>query len=705
MVEKNEQKNIRCIDADIYNHICDISAFDAHYITDSGIQKRSRGNPKSRKHIDYMNIISSFDIETSRIKEIEQAIMYIWQWCFWKSETDYKIVIGRTWDDFLYFCAEIKKALPDGAKLIVFDHNLSYEFQFLRGIYKFHPEEVFALESRRVLKCDLYGVLEFRCSYIQTNMSLDTFTEKMQVKHGKLTGTLDYTKVRYPYTELTRVELAYCVNDVLGLCEAIYTEMTHDGDNLYSIPLTSTGYVRRDAKRAMRAVGKRYIADQLPDYELYTLLREAFRGGNTHANRYYADIKLSSDTVGPIHSADRASAYPAEQCTADFPVSGFFAVQKDRWTYDYLMHLITERHRACIFRVAFMGIRLHDNRWGCPYLSISKCRNIVHEIRDNGRILSADYLETTITDVDYSIIAEEYDWQDMKISDLYHARYGKLPEPLTDCTKRYYTAKTTMKGVAGQEIFYMKSKNKLNSIYGMSAQDPVKESILFNKDDSNDFEVDSSTPPADLLAESNRRAFQPYQWGVWVTAWARYHLEQGIKIAGDGFLYCDTDSVKYVGNADFTRHNAERIKAAKDAGAFAVDPKGRTHYMGVFEQEDDMTEFKTLGAKKYAYRDLSGKLHITVAGVSKKNGAEELEKAGGLDAFKEGFIFRDAGGSELVYNDNPQIKEYKTPDGVILPITANVVIRDSTYELGLTADYKRILYNSRMIPLDKNDIL
>ena len=107
MVEKNEQKNIRRIDVDIYNHICDISAFDVHYITDSGIQKHGRGNPRSRKHIDYMNIISSFDIETSRIKEIEQAIMYIWQWCFWKSETDYKIVIGRTWDDFLYFCAEI----------------------------------------------------------------------------------------------------------------------------------------------------------------------------------------------------------------------------------------------------------------------------------------------------------------------------------------------------------------------------------------------------------------------------------------------------------------------------------------------------------------------------------------------------------------------------------------------------------------------
>ena len=36
----------------------------------------------------------------------------------------------------------------------------------------------------------------------------------------------------------------------------------------------------------MRYVSKTYIKNQLPSYAVYKLLREAFRGGNTHASRF-----------------------------------------------------------------------------------------------------------------------------------------------------------------------------------------------------------------------------------------------------------------------------------------------------------------------------------------------------------------------------------------------------------------------------------
>ena len=39
--------------------------------------------------------------------------------------------------------------------------------------------------------------------------------------------------------------------------------------------------------------------------------------------------------------------------------------------------------------------------------------------------------------------------------------------------------------------------------------------------------------------------------------------------------------------------------------------------MGLFEIEDHIKRFKTMGAKKYAYEDDEGKLHITIAGVNK----------------------------------------------------------------------------------------
>lgn len=651
-------------------------------------QKRGRGNPSNSKGIKYKDCISAFDIETSRIKEIEQSIMYVWQWHFLELDCT---VFGRTWKEFEAFAKALISHMKDKEYLCVFVHNLSYEFQFLRGIYDFEPDEVFAVQSRKVLKCTMYNHLEFRCSYLHSNMSLKLYTEKMNVEHKKLDGDeFNYNIVRYPWDILSQKEIEYCANDVIGLCEAIKVEMIHDGDNLYTIPLTSTGYVRRDAKRAMREISHSFVKEQLPDIDLYKMLREAFRGGNTHANRAYAGIVLHG-----VKSYDRSSSYPDTQCNCMFPVGRFF--HAGECSKDEILNLINVRKKAVIMRVALWNVRLQYPWWGCPYLSRDKCRNIQGGTFDNGRILEAEYLETTITDIDLRIILEEYEFDKASFFDVYYARYGKLPKPLIDTTIDYYRKKTELKDVEGQELLYLKSKNKLNSIYGMMAQDPVKQSIdfRFNPETGISDFIERDEDWRVILDNSNRRAFLCYQWGVWVTAWARYRLEEGIKIAGDGFVYCDTDSVKYLGSADWESYNKKRIADSKKSGAFATDPKGVTHYMGVYEYEGEFFEFATLGAKKYCYRKTpQSRLTVTIAGVTKSKGGNELEKAGGISAFKEGFTFREAGGTESVYNDNPEIKTYIV-DGHEIPITSNVVIRDSTYTLGITAEYARLLEDSR----------
>lgn len=614
--------------------------------------------------------------------------MYIWQWCFMLPEDQsYIVVVGRTWHEFHEFSRKIAESLQ-GDYLCIYVHNLSYEFQFLRGIYGFQQEEVFAIDKRKILKCEMLGALEFRCSYLHSNMSLALFTSKYHAKHQKLSGVeFDYTKQRFSDTVLTEKELAYCINDVVGLCEALITEMQHDGDTFNTVPLTSTGYVRRDAKKAMRTCPN-LVKAMLPDITLYEILREAFRGGNTHANRFYANRIIRGD----IQSDDRSSSYPAVMCCNLFPMSKFFL--RDGCTLEDLNHLIHIRKRACVFRVRLGGIKLKNPYWGSPYLSTSKCRKIISAKYDNGRILQAEYLETTFTDIDFEIFNSEYTAEFIEPFDVYHARYGKLPAALIGTIETYYKAKTELKGVKEQEIFYMKSKNKLNALYGMSAQDPVKHSILFYDDEYHgDNETDEN-----ILEEHNKHAFLPYQWGVWVTAWARLRLEEGIRACGDGFLYTDTDSVKHIGRVDFTEYNSERIKEAKKAGAFATDPAGNVHYMGVFENEKDAAaiSFKTLGSKKYCYVTKDGVLHLTCAGVNKKLGAKELSDNGGIDAFKIGFVFVAGGGSESVYNDKPAVEYWTRPDGVKECITSNVVIRDSTYTLGITNEYMGLLESCKM---------
>ena len=434
--------------------------------------KNRRGNPAGKKR-HYVGITTAFDIETTLIDEIKQSVMYIWQWQFGEDIT----VIGRTWDDFSNLLSRVKSALPSGRWLVCYVHNLSYEMEFLKAVYDFKSEEVFAVSSRKVLKCDMYECFEFRCSYKLTNMSLKEFTKKMGVKHTKLDGDeFDYSKKRYPWTELTERELEYCINDVRGLVEAVNALMARDGDTLQTIPLTSTGYVRRNAKKAMRnGVHHNFIYSILPDYETYKALKEAFRGGNTHSNRYY-----SGDIVKHVHSADRSSSYPAVICNCEFPMTAFIPIMKKDLNKDYIERCITIRHKALLLRIGIKDLRLRDGYYGCPYLSKDKCRNChkVIDTYDNGRILKAYYIETTVTDIDLKIITSQYKGRIYFLQGWY-ASYKKLPQSLIDEVIKYYKDKTELKGVEGMEIYYDKAKALLNALYGMMAQDPVKHRCIY----------------------------------------------------------------------------------------------------------------------------------------------------------------------------------------------------------------------------------
>lgn len=658
--------------------------------------KRHRANMGGKQRRIYKDVLCAFDIETTRLTgeqhpifdgekgENERAIVYSWALHF----HGYMTYRGRTLDEFARLLAKLRAELAGKERLVIWVHNLSYEFQFLRGIYDFSAEEVFCTAPRKVLRADMKNAFEFRCSYLHSNMSLAEYTRKYNVKHKKLDGeAFDYEKTRYPWTLLTEAEWLYQLHDVWGLCEALEAEMQLDGDDLYSVPLTSTGYVRREVKKAMREYSRYKLPATLPDYATFTLLRKAFRGGDTHANRYY-----TGRIIEDVMSADRSSSYPDVQCNRPFPVGSWLYVNNPDSRHINL--LINKRKKAYVMRAKFTNIALRNIRWGFPYISRDKCENLRGGLYDNGRVLKADELITTFTDVDFTIMSEQYKWESMEALEMSCSRYGKLPDEYTGVAKEYYRRKTELKDVAGQEIYYMKSKNLLNSIYGMSAQNPAKPHIDFK----NGQFIEREESAEDLLLDGYKNAFQSYAWGVWTTAWARYELQQGLKLAGDGAIYCDTDSVKYIGEIDWTAYNRERILASASSGAFATDTHGKTHYMGVFEMEKEYRRFATLGAKKYAFQySENGETLVTIAGVTKRTGGAELdegdEHGNGLERFvllEPPFTFRKAGGTEARYCDSWSYRNINVGGGV-LDIAPCVVIRPSTYTLGITEEYRAIL--------------
>lgn len=646
-------------------------------------------NYSKRKKADktlFRNCMCAFDIETTYLDDVEQSIMYIWQFAVMDLRNEnIWYCFGRTWEQFTKL---LDSFYHEGITVLVWVHNLSYEFQFMRHWLPFRKDKIFALKSRKVVRADIDGA-QFRCSYIQTNKSLDAFTRDMGVVHQKLSGVeFDYSKKRYPWTEMTTEELQYCCNDVVGLLEAMRVRMRMENDTLYSLPLTSTGYVRRLAKEAMRKFNHNQLQAMMCDVDVYKLLRLEFRGGDTHANRYHVNKILEN-----VASYDRASSYPDVMLNYRFPMSAFTP------------RLITDidelekkcQIRDCCFIAVFTitNLQQRDIYYGAPYLSLDKAVEISGQVVDNGRVLSADKAVYVFNDIDWKIVKSEYVGE-VEISQVYIAKYGYLPQAFRDLVIDLFHKKTSLKNVNGQELNYMRSKELINSLYGMCAQNPVKPDVIYMDEPDQAFTLEDIVDIGEKLEKYNKKAFLLYAWGCWVTAWARLKLKEMINIVGDNFVYCDTDSVKFLVRDDYNRivarieeYNQSLKELSISNKGYADDKKGITHYLGVYEYEETYKQFKTLGAKKYAYTRQDGSFKITIAGVPKKAGAREM---GTIKNFNVGFVFRNSGKLESVYNDSDYGTYY--PDDSSehrIEIRSNIVLRESTYEIGLSLEYMYLL--------------
>lgn len=649
--------------------------------------------------------IAAFDIETSRVPDLEQSFMYVWQFAI-----DQRLcIMGRTWEEWLHMMQQLRVRLK-GLRLLVFVHNLNYEGTFISSpqIYQFENKEVFSVDAHKILRMTMYkGTFEFRCSYLLTNLSLDSLTRRFNCQYRKRSGeAFDYSKLRLPSTPLSRREILYCAYDVLGLTEAIRGLLDLNKDDLYTLPYTQTGFVRREAKRMMRPYHFK-IQDCFPNELLFQTLRNAFRGGNTHGNRYMVE----SGIIENVHGIDISSSYPAQQVLERYPVEPFQRTGSLSLTGRFLDQMMDWGY-CVVMEVRFWGIRLKYEYEPIPYIPRAKCLDQWKGIKDsfvmdNGRVLRAVGVPLTMamTEVDFRIIASQYCWDRMEILKMWTAKSGPMYEGLRQLNIDLFTAKTKLKGLDDQKIYYDRAKEMLNSIYGMSCQNPLQPAILFSDPDHpNDFnysfKTDRSLSDGELLKIAQKKAFITYQLGCYTTAHARAELQRAIDLRKDSVIYCDTDSVMYTGDRPGLEElNEEYRQRDLAAGGYADDSFGNRHYMGVFECEDDPRHgykyhrFVTLGAKKYAFEKWNKKtdkleVGITVAGVPKKAGAKELAAKGGLEAFRSGFVFSECDKLGVTYNED---YGKAVIDGEEINITRNACLSPVTYTLSFENDYKSLL--------------
>lgn len=611
------------------------------------------------------------------------AICYVWQF----SIND-NVFWGRTLEDFKDFLQELEYYEPH--KKIVYIHNFSFEFQFLINVLQF--DYVFARQARKPLFAE-WSTYQFRCSYFLTNMSLAVWAEQRKLKVKKLVGDLDYTVLRTPKTILNDTELAYCFNDVLVMYYGLLQYKEKYG-HIIDIPFTQTGEVRKEVIDRMNVTSeykyRKRCLKLIPEtIEDYSLLCDCFMGGYTHSNAIHTNIVLEN-----IRSKDIASSYPTVMCLEKYPMTYFEETIPcdDYFNNDKYSYIIT-----------FDVEHLRSKRWN-TWLSFSKCAKIKGYSLDNGRVLKADFAQLSLTNIDYEMFQLCYDFENLNIIDFRVSSNDYLSPTFVKYILELYGNKTTLKGIEEQEPLYMKSKQYVNSMYGMMVTKNITDTIEFEEDRWKKELLNENSFYTKIASEKKKlsKTFGAFQFGVWVTAYARRNLWQGILALDYNVVYCDTDSIKYIDcDSNFFNEYNEKIAERENERADMLgiprekfcpkDRNGVSHRLGIFDDDGQYQKFKTLGAKKYCYVDNDNKLHMTVSGV-RKSAVSQLHN---IEEFKDGIVFDVEHAQKLLmtYIDDmtPIVWNKGQYDEFHSKYQYGICAQPTTYSLGITDDYESIL--------------
>lgn len=646
----------------------------------------------SKKKIKYNNTIWAFDIETTTTDDIVHHYLSNFasiDFTF-KNKSVNEIVDNitppiwcRTAEDVNDVLSNINEySINEDVTTIIYIQNLGYEFDYLiKNIPfvkdNFSNDNSLFIKTRTPLFVRLDHI-ELRCSYRLLNMSL--------AKLGKNLGfeklELDYSNKWYEFSVLPDIEYLYNERDVKLTLLAVLKECNNWDyiNTVNDIPLTSTGFTRKNNEHINHYKDVRNWQglcnyQKKFDKEYIEFLEKTFTGGYTHANAFYFNKPLAN-----IDSYDISSSYPHSILHRDYP--HYFHKYNGSYQLEYLKLLIRENNKDYKeilkkykrpFMYSFMAnvklINVHakilkNNNLILP-ISLSKCDGGEGFKLDNGRVFKASWLSINVTEIDYYIFTQFYEFEIVECENLVFTSYHRaLPNYVTNSTRTYLHQKSTLKKVLSKyedgfdilpDMFYNKnkggyiftddvinnictlerveqgqqlndlyrtSKNRLNAQYGINVQKLLTPNINYNVD-NDEFSTD--------IVERVRayRLSRDFTKGLYITAYSRLTLfcfALSIIENTDAILiYSDTDSWKIMNDLDNVHKTCEKYNKMVE-----LSTENNLDYgIGSFEYEKSYKNFCTLGCKKYIVCEENKKTKTdeiisTIAGVSKVNTSKAL---------------------------------------------------------------------------------
>lgn len=556
-----------------------------------------RKKRQKRFGADFYECVICLDLETTSFlyhKTEKAGYCYIWT-----LSVDGRVYYGRRLKQLASTLKYIslKLHLDDKHRIMVFVHNLGFDFQFFRKY--FNVISLLAREGRDVLYATTCNGIEFRCSYALTGYSLDYWGEELGFR--KLKG-YNYELVRHSQTPLSDFEMSYAERDVLVMHKGLSEKAEREG-GITKFELTKTGYVRKYL-REMTIENDEYKNDykalmkklQITAKE-YERLKKTFMGGFTHASAYHSNITLSA-----MESWDLISAYPGVMVSEKFPMEKIELDIKN----DDEFYMALDRY-ACDMVIEVEGVtKIFQADSYISFHKLDEIANEKHAKRDNGRVVNVEKAIMYITDVDYRIIRKAYKIDRIRIIDYQFYRYDYLPKPFILAVLKLYNDKTILKGNEEKIVEYILAKNNINACYGGMVTDIVPDECPYIDNEWQDKRKGDVDTYIEKYNKSLKRTLS-YAWGVWVTAHCRARLWQLIFARDKQYVYSDTDSgkLRYAESnlkVINTINTLQKQKLLNMCEYYNIDyelcqPRG--YVIGTYMIETVITRFKTLGSKRY----------------------------------------------------------------------------------------------------------
>lgn len=241
--------------------------------------------------------------------------------------------------------------------------------------------------------------------------------------------------------------------------------------------------------------------------------------------------------------------------------------------------------------VAHVVVQVSLKRGGVPCIRIKEDR-----LFSNPDILETDELELTLTSVDYALYQEMYDLQVLDVNWCYQFRAIK------DLFKPYVEMFRSLKVWSARgSVARLQAKQYLNRLVGKFGVTPhiMANTVVLDENEKINY-LPLYLPKDRGISRSHGGKTHGYlPLAIFINAYGRARMARAIKVAGDRFLYCDTDSLHVLGDSSiqgllvhdraFGRWKLEH----KFEAAFYNRPRQyglRMRYNGVGEPEPDLIQ-------------------------------------------------------------------------------------------------------------------